>query len=313
MDARLPVRFRISPRRRDRGRRAFLFGSGLTLASAGIAGAFPFGDPSDYEDREFDPGEAGPADPPRELLDYLSGKRVETRTIRRTVFIDRPGVHDFRNVVHIARFPGGGCDQTEGRPPALHVRRSSATVRNWICVGVGHDGIHVHSGPGQGWKARGTLDDVRVERCWQQACEDAMTIGFRTRRVRIQRCGFLPNPEGEHRDKLLQLNHADELMIERCYFGPTKNGIEFKSGADFRVLDSVFDHCNTGLRVDTADRYGGIRPDRPTKVLTRGCRFVSNRRAGALSGTVVWRSEGDDFDGCRRKDERERGARFDER
>jgi hypothetical protein len=250
------------------------------------------------------------ASPPDALVRHLAGKNVKRKVIKRTVFINKPGTYDFKNVVHVAKF-SSACDQEEGRPPALHIRSGGVTVKNWICVGTGHDGIHIHSGGGQGWRSRSVLRGVTITHCWQQACEDALTVGFRTSGIKILRSGFLPNPTGKHRDKLLQLNHADDLQIERCYFGPTKNGIEFKSGANLRITKSTFDHCNAGLRVNTLDKYGGIKANLPTKVLTRDCRFIKNRRAGGLKGTVVWRSEGDRFEGCRRKDEREGKARFD--
>jgi hypothetical protein len=282
----------------------------IAIVSPSTAGALPFGDPSNFERREVDWSAAAVASPPAQLIAHLNDKRVKRKVIKRTIFIDRPGVYDFKNVVHVAAF-SNGCDQREGRPPSLHIRSGGVTVKNFICVGKGHDGIHVHSGNGQGWKSRKRVEKVRLTGVWQQACEDALTVGFRTKGVTIERCGFLPNPTGRHRDKLLQINHADGLVIDRCYFGPTKNGIEFKSGAQIRITNSTFDHCNAGLRVNTHDVYGGIRKDQPTKVLTRSCRFIANRRAGGLKGTVVWRSEGDRFERCRQKDERSDGARFD--
>ena len=194
----------------------------------------------------------------------------------------------------------------------LHVRSGGVTVRNWIGVGTGHDGIHVHSGSGQGWKSRVVLQGVKFERCWQQACEDAFTIGFKTRNVSLDRCGFIPNPDGDERDKLVQLNHADRVVFSRCYFGPTKNAIEFKSGANLRVLDSVFDHCSTGLRVNTADKYGGIRPDQKTSLRTERCRFHRCHHPGYLDGTVTWESRDDEFERTLRVI-RKNGAKFDRR
>ena len=282
----------------------------LLVLSVASSPAFPFGDPSRFENRSVDWDVAALAKPPAELRTHLAKRPTRSKLLKRTIFIDKPGTYDFKNVVHIAAF-SSHCDQKEGRPPALHIRSGGVTVKNWVCVGSGHDGIHVHSGKGQGMKARGKVDRVRLINCWQQACEDAMTVGFRTSRVSIESCGFMPNPNGEHRDKLLQVNHADRLSIKSCYFGPTKNGIEFKSGAVIIVERSVFDHCNTGIRVNTADSYGGIKSNRPTKITTKRCTFIANKRAGALDGTVTWRSEGDRFEGCRRKGERSGDARFD--
>lgn len=250
---------------------------------------------SAYRRKEVDWKDAAIAEPARAVKDQLAGKSVKRKVLKKTIFITKPGVYDFKNVVHVAKF-SSECDQTEGRKPMLHIKSGGVTIRNWIGVGTGHDGIHVHSGKGQGWKSRNLLKGVKFERCWQQACEDALTIGFKTRDVRFDRCGFIPNPTGEYRDKLAQLNHADDVLFSRCYFGPTKNGIEFKSGAKLVLRQCVFDHCSTGLRVRTADKYGGIKADQPTLLTTEKCRFHKCHHPGYLDGTVKWVSYGDDFE-----------------
>ena len=263
----------------------------LSLAPAPLS-ALDF---SGYKRKEVDWADASIADPPRVVKDYLGGKKVKVKVVKRTIVISKPGVYDFKNVVHVAKF-SSKCDQSEGRPPLLHVRSGGVTVRNWIGAGTGHDGIHVHSGRGQGWKSRDLVRRVKFERCWQRACEDALTIGFKTRDISFERCGFIPNPEGKYRDKLAQLNHADNVVFSRCYFGPTKNAIEFKSGAKLLLRRCVIDHCSTGLRVDTSDKYGGITPDRPTRVRTEECRFHKCHHPAYLDGTVRWESRDDEFE-----------------
>jgi hypothetical protein len=250
---------------------------------------------SSYRSKEVDWKDAAIAEPPRAVKDQLGGKSVKRKVLKRTIVISKPGVYDFKNLVHVAKF-SSKCDQTEGRKPMLHVKSGGVTIRNWIGVGTGHDGIHVHSGSGQGWKSRSVLKGVRFERCWQQACEDALTIGFKTRDIRFDRCGFIPNPKGEYRDKLAQLNHADGVLFSRCYFGPTKNGIEFKSGAKLTIRETVFDHCSTGLRVKTSDKYGGIKANQPTLLRTEKCRFHKCHHPAYLDGTVRWESRGDEFE-----------------
>jgi len=194
----------------------------------------------------------------------------------------------------------------------LHIRSGGVTIKNWIGVGTGHDGIHVHSGTGQGWNSRDLVGGVKFEGCWQQACEDALTIGLKTRDVSFDRCGFIPNPDGDYRDKLAQLNHADGVLFSRCYFGPTKNAIEFKSGARLALEGTVIDHCSTGLRVDTSDTYGGIVAGRATSVRTERCRFRRCQHPGYLDGTVRWESRDDDFERTFRVI-RKNGAQFDRR
>ena len=250
---------------------------------------------SAFRRKEVDWKDARIAEPPRAVKDQLGGKDTKRKVIKKPIVITRPGVYDYKGVVHVAEF-GGGCDQTEGRKPMLHIRTGGVTIKNWIGVGTGHDGIHVHNGPGQGWKSRHLVKGVRFERCWQQACEDAVTVGFKTRDIEFDRCGFIPNPTGEHRDKLVQLNHADGVLFTKCYFGPTKNGIEFKSGAKLTLVECVFDHCSTGLRVNTADKYGGIKPGQPTSVKTESCRFHRCHHPGHLDGTVTWESRDDSFE-----------------
>ena len=249
---------------------------------------------SAFRRKGVDWGDAKVAQPPQALRSYLKNRRGAHKVIRRPIVISRPGIYDFKGVVHVAKF-SAKCDQTEGRPPMLHVRSGGVTIRNWIGVGTGHDGIHVHSGSGQGWKSRDLVKGVKFERCWQQACEDALTIGMKTREITFDRCGFMPNPNGEFRDKLAQLNHADGVVFSRCYFGPTKNAIEFKSGARLTLVATVIDHCSTGLRVDTSDDYGGVVPGRPTVLKTSRCRFHKCHHPAHLDGSVRWESRGDEF------------------
>ena len=289
----------------------------LFLTSCLIYFLIPTGVPaldfSGYKRKSVDWSDAAIAEPPRALKDYLEGKRgkLKIKTLKKTIVISKPGVYDYKGVVHVAKF-SSKCDQTEGRPPILHIRSGGVTIKNWIGVGKGHDGIHVHSGSGQGWKSRSTMKGVKFERCWQQACEDALTIGFKTRDIRFDRCGFIPNPEGKYRDKLAQLNHADSVLFNRCYFGPTKNGIEFKSGANLKLVRCVFDHCSTGMRVDTSDKYGGIKANRPTTVKTEKCRFHKCHHPAYLKGTVRWESRDDDFERTMRSIKKN-GARIDDR
>ena len=278
----------------------------LVLSSQLVAEALDF---SNYKRKEVDWKDAQIAGVPRQLRTYLGGGRVASKVLRKPIVISSPGVYDFKNLVHIARF-SAECDQEEGRPAMLQVRSGGVTIRNWIGLGTGHDGIHVHSGRGQGWDSRSKLSKVKFERCWQQACEDAVTIGFGTRQISFDRCGFIPNPQGKYRDKLVQLNHADGVSFSRCYFGPTKNGIEFKSGANLIVKESVFDHCSTALRVKTSDQYGGIKADRPTLLRTEGCRFYRCHYPAYLDGTVRWESRGDRFEHTLRV-VRKNGAEFD--
>ena len=139
---------------------------------------------SGYQRKDVDWDDAQIAEPPRILRAALAGKPVRRKLLRRPIVISRPGVYDFEGIVHVAKF-SKECDQQEGRPPMLQVRSGGVTVRNWIGLGTGHDGIHIHSGHGQGWRSREVLMGVKFERCWQQACEDALTIGFKTRRIRF--------------------------------------------------------------------------------------------------------------------------------
>lgn len=280
----------------------------LTLSSPLAAVALDF---SGYARRQVDWKEAQVADPPAVLKAYLGGGRVKSKVLRRPIVLDRPGLYDFRNVIHVAKF-SEECDQQEGRRPMLQVRCGGVTVRNWIGLGTGHDGIHIHSGAGQGWRSRAKLSKVKFDHCWQQACEDAVTVGFGTRQISFDRCGFIPNPNGEFRDKLVQLNHADQVVFSHCYFGPTKNGIEFKSGANLLLKASVFDHCSTGLRVNTSDEYGGIVANRPTLLRTEACRFHHCHYPGYLDGTVRWESRDDRFEYTIRT-VRKNGAKFEKR
>ncbi len=202
------------------------------------------------------------------------------------------------------------CDQTEGRPPAFHIRsRGPITVRDLAFKGTGHDGFHIHSGKRQGWDSESTVAGISFERCIFTACEDAVTVGFNTRDISFRNCIFVANPDGRFRDKLVQLNHAHRIRFIDCYFAPTKNAVEFKSGASISAERCTFDRCSTAWRVRTADSYRGIVPDLPTSLSSQNCTYRFAKQAFYLDGTVTASSVRDLFHGSR-KFVAKRGALF---
>ena len=159
------------------------------------------------------------------------------------------------------------------------------------------------------WKSKKTVSRITFEHCIFTACEDALTIGFKTRDITFRNCIFLSNPDGRYRDKIIQLNHADRVRFFDCYVAPTKNGVEFKSGANIYAERCFFDHCSTAWRVRTGDDYRGIVPDQPTRLRSKNCTYRFAKQAFYLEGTVTAESIGDLFPGSR-KVVTKRGALF---
>ena len=99
---------------------------------------------------------------------------------------------------------------------------------------------------------------------------------------------------------LYRLTNADEVRFINCYFSPTKNGVEFKSGARIYAEKCMFDHCSTAWRVNTADQYGEILPNQKTQLDSWSCLYRRSKQAFFLDGTASGLSTGDTFEGTRK-------------
>jgi len=174
-----------------------------------------------------------------------------TVNVNETIVIDTPGVHDYQNVLH--RWTGGGvCNQTENQPYILRIAASNVTLRNFAYSGA-PDGIHIGtSASGQGHSSGRSLSNIVLENVTGEACEDALTIQYGVQDVSIRNSLFLPNPNPEFRDKLLQLNFGD-VHIERTTFfgGDLSTCVMFKGGQNIHIQDSCFNDCDRAINGST--------------------------------------------------------------
>lgn len=168
--------------------------------------------------------------------------------VRQTIVIDRPGLYDFANVLHVwegARWP---TDREYG-PAILHVRTSGVDVRNFAFAGA-PDGVHVGALP---WTPRNAIrwgapvSDVRFDHLQATDIrEDALTCQTNTSRVTLTDCHFWGG-----KDKAIQNDHATDLVIRRCGFYDGVRSIRFKAGTSGHVHQCAFLRCDYPIKADS--------------------------------------------------------------
>ena len=231
----------------------------------------------------------------KKIQGYLNDENAVE--VKETVFISK----NFQGSgVYLVNF-SPECDQVEGRPPAFRIKEgSNFTVRGLFFKGTGHDGFHVRPVRHRKHATPEHVSNITFVGCIFTACEDAATLGAGTSRITFKNCIFVANPDGNYRDKLVQLTNADEVRFINCYFSPTKNGVEFKSGARIYAEKCMFDHCSTAWRVNTTDQYGEIVPNQKTQLDSWSCLYRRSKQAFFLDGTASGLSTDDTFEGTRK-------------
>jgi len=194
--------------------------------------------------------EASPPPPPFECRGDNPTFNGEVN-INQTIVIDTPGIYDYHNVLH--RWTGGGtCNQTENQPYILRIASSNVTLRNFAYKGA-PDGIHIGtSASGQGHSSGQSITNIVLENVTGEACEDALTVQYGFQNITIRDSLFLPNPNPDYRDKLLQLNIGDvEIDRTSSWGGGLSTCLMFKGGQSIHVRDSCFTDCDRAINGST--------------------------------------------------------------
>lgn len=219
---------------------------------------------------------------------------VREERITSTIVLRTPGVYDFGNVMH--RWAGSGrCIQLENQPPILHIAASNVTVRNFAYINA-PDGIHIGAavGAGQGYNAQPRIENIVLDRVSGYACEDALTTQHNTWNISIINSWFHGNPAVAERDKLLQLNFANNVRITATTFVNSPRCVRFKGGASITIERSLFDGCEDAVRGDTFDTLGLI-PRTQSNVTSRRSVYRNYNRTFSAIGLVTITSEQDDL------------------
>ncbi len=231
---------------------------------------------------------------------------VREERITSTIVLRTPGVYDFGNVMH--RWAGSGrCIQLENQPPILHIAASNVTVRNFAYRNA-PDGIHIGAAvdAGQGYNAQPRIENIVLDHVSGYACEDALTTQHNTWNISIVNSWFHGNPTVAERDKLLQLNFANNIRITATTFVNSPRCVRFKGGASITIERSLFDGCEDAVRGDTFDTLGLI-PRTQSNVTSRRSVYRNYNRTFSAIGLVTITSEQDELTGGRRQLE-ERGG-----
>jgi hypothetical protein len=244
------------------------------------------------------PGVPGtpPPESRRPTDDRLYPDQNGHKNVSQPIIIDRPGVYDFKRVLH--RWRGAGsCDQGEGQPYILLITANNVTVKNFYYQGA-PDGVHVRCHDNRDG-CKGEIRNIVLENMRGHACEDALTVR-RARNVHIKGGLFAENPDSRYRDKTMAMNSSKEVLIDGVYFKGGATCVRFKSGADIRVKDSVFDGCNHPFIGDTTDNSRHYDPPgreawvRSEGSLYKGCRLAFR----ANDSKVRYASSDDVFHQC---------------
>jgi hypothetical protein len=220
---------------------------------------------------------------------YDLSKFNGTKNVGSTIVINKPGVYDFKNVLHIWKGRNWDCNaERENGPQILRVEASNVTVKNFAYVGDGKthgsnglgDPIHIATcGSGQGnlcpqpGPSKVVLDGI-----YGHACEDLLTIGTPgTRDITVQNSTFIPTPSKKNWDKIVQINFGEDLKFYNNLFWGSERCIRFKPNTHGIVEGNEFRNCKDSVLLSSRDK--DIRPmtNGPSSVLLRNNNYNGSR------------------------------------
>jgi hypothetical protein len=189
-----------------------------------------------------------------------------TKTVSSTIVINKAGVYDFKNVLHIWKGRNWPCtDGKENGPQILRIEASNVTVKNFAYVGDGKthgsnglgDPIHVAScGDGQGnlCSKKGPTKVV-LDTIYGHACEDMITIGTPgTRDVTIQNSTLIPVPKQSAWDKIIQINFGSDIKVYDNTFLGSERCVRFKPNTSGIVEGNSFKSCRYAVLLSAKDK-----------------------------------------------------------
>ena len=147
-----------------------------------------------------------------------------TVNVTSTIVINKAGVYDYKNVLHIWKGQNWNCTgELENGPQMLRIEVSNVVVKNFAFVGDGKsfgsnslgDPIHVTTcGAGQGNKCAGSIANITLDGINGHACEDMITIGTPGgSNITVQNSNLRANPNKKVWDKTIQNNFGKNLSF----------------------------------------------------------------------------------------------------
>ncbi len=204
-----------------------------------------------------------------------------TKNVSNTIVITKPGVYDFKNVLHIWKGRNWNCTAgKENGPQILRIESSNVTVKNFAYVGDGKthnsnglgDPIHIAScGSGQGNKcSRKGPSKVVLERIYGHACEDMITVGTPgSRNITIQKSTLIPVPKKSNWDKIIQINFGTDIRILDNRFLGGKRCVRFKPNTSGMVDGNSFKSCQYAVLLSAKDKDISPMTNGPSSVVLR--------------------------------------------
>ena len=189
-----------------------------------------------------------------------------TADVKSTIVITKPGVYDFKNVLHIWKGENHDCDSgKENGPQILRVEVSDVIIKNFAYVGDGKthgskglgDPIHITScGSGQGNLCiKSGPKNVVLDRIYGHACEDMITIGTPgTKNITIQNSTLIPVPNKNRWDKTIQINFGTDHKILNNKFIGGLRCIRLKPNTSATIEKNSFGECTYGLLMSSSDK-----------------------------------------------------------
>jgi hypothetical protein len=214
-------------------------------------------------------------------LSRFNGKKDVTKTI----VIDKAGVYDFENVLHIWKGKNWNClAGKENGPQILRIEASNVTVKNFAYIGDGKthgskglgDPVHVAScGDGQGNLCKEKAPSkVVLDGVYGHACEDMITIGTPgTRDVTIQNSTLIPVPKKSAWDKIIQINFGTEIKVIDNKFLGSVRCVRYKPNTSGTVEGNSFKSCENAVFLSAKDADIAPMKDGPSTVLLRNNSF----------------------------------------
>ncbi|MEZ4814982.1 MAG: hypothetical protein R3A80_07235 [Bdellovibrionota bacterium] len=197
---------------------------------------------------------------------FKTSKFNGTKSVTSTIVINKAGVYDFKNVLHIWKGKSWSCTaEKENGPQILRIEASDVTVKNFAYIGDGKthgskglgDPIHVAScGSGQGnLCSKKGPKNVVLDNIYGHACEDMITIGTPGgSNITIKDSVLIATPSKSKWDKTIQVNFGKDIKIYDNVFVGGERCVRFKPNTSGEVVDNTFNGCNTAVQMSAKDK-----------------------------------------------------------
>jgi len=218
--------------------------------------------------------------------------------VTKTIVINKSGVYDFKNKLHIWKGQNWNCGaDKENGPQILRIEADNVTVKNFHFVGDGKtkgsnglgDPIHITScGSGQGNKcpSRGPRNVV-VDGLSGHACEDMITVGTPNGKdITIQNSYLKANPNKSNWDKTIQVNFGEAIKFYNNDFVGGKFCIRLKPSTSAEVVGNRFYGCRDGVKASANDADISPMKNGTVRVLMRDNKCFDCKNEISTSGDV---------------------------